>query len=261
MRHPLIASLLFVLALFTFALAPVRAEEFNDSEKQEIEQIITDYLLENPDLIRKVFVLLREQDQERERHAQAERAEIAKKALVDNKEAIFKGEHQIVLGNPDGDVTLVEFLDYNCGYCKRAFGNMLQLIDNDDNLRVILKEWPVLGEASMEAALVAIGVTKLAPEKYWDFHKAMMTMRGGASKESAMRTAEKVGVDRAELEKLYEDETLIDPIKESYRLADLLGLTGTPGFVLGDEVIPGFVPTDVLKQKIAHVRSCGSTSC
>lgn len=251
------------LALVTVGLmtAPVSAAEFNDTQKKEIETIVTDYLLKNPDVIRKVFGILRKQDEEKQQQASMERAAKAKLALASHKEEVFNGKGQVVLGNPDGDVTLVEFLDYNCGYCKQAFGGMLKLIDSDKNLRVVLKEWPVLGPQSMEAALVAVAVTKQAPEKYWDFHKGMMTLRGTASKETALRVAEKIGISRAKLEALYEDKKLVKPIEESYRLADALQLTGTPGYVVGDEIIPGFVPVKVLEEKIKSIRSCGSTSC
>lgn len=245
----------------TLISAPANAAEFNDTQKSEIEKIVTDYLLENPDVIRKVFGVLRKQDEEKERQAMAERMAHAKMALAANKEEIFNGKNQVVLGNPKGDVTLVEFLDYNCGYCKQAFSAMLELMDSDKNLRVVLKEWPVLGPPSMEAALVAVAVTKAAPDKYWDFHKGMMTLRGTASKESALRVAEKVGISRKKLEELYEDKTMVKPIEDAYRLADALQLTGTPGYVVGDEVIPGFVPVNVLKEKIKEIRSCGSTSC
>ena len=256
-----LAALALGTMVANFAAPPATATEFNTDQKKEIEQIVTDYLLENPDIIRQVFGKLRQEDAERERQAQVQRAEAAKTALVANKDELFNAAGQVVLGNPDGDVTLVEFLDYNCGYCKQAFGNMLELMDGDKNLRIVLKEWPVLGPGSMEAALVAIAVTKQAPEKYWDFHKGMMTMRGQANKESALRVAEKIGVDRAKLELLYEDKTLVEPIQDSYRLAEALHLTGTPGYVLGDEVIPGFVPVATLKDKIKEIRSCGSTSC
>ena len=258
---PLITKLLMAFALIGVLAAPATAAEFSDNQKEEIEKIVTDYLLENPDVIRKVFGILREQDAKREQQAQAERADKAKAALVANKDEIFNGEGQVVLGNPDGDVTLVEFLDYNCGYCKQAFGNMLELMDSDKNLRVVLKEWPVLGQPSMEAALVAIAVTKEAPERYWDFHKGMMTLRGRANKESALRVAEKIGVSREKLETLYEDRALLKPIEDAYRLADALQLTGTPGYVVGDEIIPGFVPVSTLKTKIKDIRTCGSTSC
>lgn len=254
---------LMALALFSasFLTSPIHAAEFNDTEKQEIEKIVTDYLLENPDVIRKVFGILRQQDAEREQHAAFERAAQAKRALASNKEEIFNGKGQVVLGNPNGDVTLVEFLDYNCGYCKQAFGNMLKLMETDKNLRVVLKEWPVLGPQSMEAALIAVGVTREAPEKYWDFHKGMMTLRGTASKESALRVAEKLGISREKLETQFEDKANVKPIEDAYRLADALQLTGTPGYVLGDEVIPGFVPVNVLQEKIKEIRACGSTSC
>ncbi|PLW77432.1 DsbA family protein [Cohaesibacter celericrescens] len=263
MRKPMhmIAFLMFVITSIGFVSAPAIAANFDADQKEEIEKIVTDYLLENPDLMRQVFGVLRQQDAEREKQAQNERSERAKEALLANKDALFNAKEDVVLGNPDGDVTLVEFLDYNCGYCKQAFGNMLELLDSDKNLRFIVKEWPVLGPQSMEAALVAVAITKEAPEKYLDFHKAMMTLRGTASKESALRVAEKIGISRAKLEALYEDRTLVKTIEENYKMADALQLTGTPGYVLADEVIPGFVPVDTLKTKIKDIRSCGSTSC
>lgn len=257
----LIAFLLLAVCSLGVQTPSASAEEFNGDQKKEIEKIVSDYLLENPDIIRQVFGLLRQQDAEREQQAQLQRAEIAKQALDENREEIFFDKDQVVLGNPDGDVTLVEFLDYNCGYCKQAFGNMLDLMDTDKKLRIVIKEWPVLGPQSMEAALVAIAVSKEAPEKYWDFHKAMMTARGTASKESALRVAEKLGISREKLEAMYEDKAMVKPIEANYRLADALQLTGTPGYVLRDEVIPGFVPVSALKQKIEQIRSCGSTSC
>lgn len=257
----LTASLLVSLAAIGFTAAPSAAASFDADQKQEIEKIVKDYLLENPSIIRDVFGLLRAEDAKREEAAQKERAEQAKQALIDNKDALLNAEGQVVFGNPKGDVTLVEFLDYNCGYCKQAFASMIDLLDGDKNIRFIVKEWPVLGQPSMEAALVAIAVSKVAPDKYWDFHKDMMTLRSRANKESALRVAEKLGIPRDEIEGQLDDRALLEPIEENYRLAESLQLTGTPGFVVGDEVIPGFVPADVLVGKIKEIRTCGSTSC
>ncbi|WP_319529158.1 DsbA family protein [uncultured Cohaesibacter sp.] len=257
----LIALLLLVIATTGLVSTGASAAAFDDAQKEEIEKIVTDYLLENPDVIRQVFGKLRQEDAKREQEAQAERAERSKAALVENKDEVFAADEKLVFGNPEGDVTIVEFLDYNCGYCKQAFGSMLSLVENDKNLRFVIKEWPVLGPQSMEAALVAIAVTREAPDKYWDFHKAMMTLRGTASKESALRVAEKLGISREKLEASYEDKSLLKPIEDNYRLAEALQLSGTPGFVIGDEVIPGFVPASTLQSKLEAVRSCGSTSC
>lgn len=257
----LTASLLLSLAAFGFTATPSAAEKFDADQKQEIETIVKEYLLENPGIIRDVFGLLRAEDAKREQEARADRAEKAKVALAANKDELLNTEGQVIFGNPDGDVTLVEFLDYNCGYCKQAFSNMLELLDSDKNIRFIVKEWPVLGQPSMEAALIALAVSEEAPEKYWDFHKGMMTLRGRANKESSLRVAEKLGISRDALEKRYEDRSLLKPIEDTYRLAEALQLTGTPGFVVGDEIIPGFVPADTLRVKIGEIRKCGSTTC
>ena len=259
--HSPFAFVLTALAFIGFVAAPASAAQFNDNQKQEIEKIVSDYLLENPDIIRQVFTILSQQEAEKQKQAELERAKMAKQAVVEHQEELFNAKDQIVLGNPKGDVTLVEFMDYNCGYCKQAFGSMLELLDKDKNIRVVLKEWPILGPQSQEAALVAVGVTKVAPDKYWDFHKAMMTMRGTANKESSMRVAEKLGISRDELEKQYEDKASRQPIQDAYRLADALNLNGTPGYVLGDEVIPGYISLEAFEAKISNLRSCGSTSC
>ncbi|MCT4655255.1 MAG: DsbA family protein [Cohaesibacter sp.] len=241
--------------------SPAQSAEFSDSQKTEIEKIVVDYLLENPDLMRKVFGILQKQDEERAMAAQHAQAQKAKLTLTEKKDLIFNAKGDAVVGNAEGDVTMVEFLDYNCGFCKRAFANMLELMEKDKKLRIVIKEWPVLGPPSMEAGLVAVAVQKTDPSKYWDFHKGMMTLRGLANKESALRVAEKVGLDRTKLEKLVDDPATLDPIKASYALAEELGLTGTPAYVIGEELIPGAVDTSVLRDKIKLARDCGSTSC
>ncbi|SNZ08010.1 DsbA family protein [Cohaesibacter gelatinilyticus] len=234
------------------------ATEFSTDQKAEIEKIMVDYLLENPDVIRKVFGLLREQDAKREQAAATERAEKAKLVLASKKTEIFNSDLDPVVGNANGDVTMVEFLDYNCGYCKRAFSNMLTLMEKDQNLRIVIKEWPVLGPQSVEASLVAVAVQKTDPSKYWDFHKGMMTLRGQANKETALRVAEKIGLDRAKLETMMDDKETLKPIEASYALADELGLTGTPAYVVGEELIPGFVPVTTLETMIEVARKKSS---
>ncbi len=256
----MLSSGLLALGLFASPLiAPAaNAAEFNTDQKAEIEKIMVDYLLENPDVIRKVFGLLREQDAKREQAAASERAEKAKLVLVNKKAEVFNSDLDPVVGNAKGDVTMVEFLDYNCGYCKRAFSNMLTLMEKDKNLRIVIKEWPVLGPQSVEASLVAVAVQKTDPSKYWDFHKGMMTLRGQANKETALRVAEKVGLERAKLEALMDDKETLKPIEAAYALADELGLTGTPAYVVGEELIPGFVPVKTLETMIEVARKKSS---
>ncbi|MCV6548056.1 MAG: DsbA family protein [Cohaesibacter sp.] len=252
----MLCSTLLAFGLFAspFVHISAKAAEFNKDQKAEIEKIVVDYLLENPDVIRKVFGLLRQQDEAKEQQVAAERAQKAKQALAASKDSIFNSDADPVVGNPNGNVTLVEFLDYNCHYCKRAFSNMLTLVEKDKNLRIVIKEWPVLGPQSVEASLVAIAVQKTDPSKYWDFHKGMMTQRGQANKETALRMAEKVGLDRKKIEAMMDDRKTLAPIEASYALADELGLTGTPAYVVGDEVIPGFVPITTLQTMIEETR-------
>jgi protein-disulfide isomerase len=168
---------------------------------------------------------------------------------------------QVVLGNPSGDVTLVEFFDYNCGYCRRAHADMTRLISEDGKLRVVLKEFPVLGPASMEAAQIAIAVNIIAPEKYGEFHDKMLADRAQASANRAIAVAESMGIDGAKLREAVKNDTVGKTIEEVYSMANALGLTGTPSYVLGDEVVVGAVGYDELKSKIDAVRACGSTVC
>ena len=146
---------------------------------------------------------------------------------------LFNSPRQVVLGNPQGNVTMVEFFDYNCGYCKRAMDDMLTLLKNDPNLKVVLKEFPVLGPGSVEAAKVAIAVRMQdkTGKKYLDFHQRLLGGRGQADKARALAAAKEVGFDIARLEKDIESDEVKASLEESFKLAEALGLNGTPSYV------------------------------
>jgi protein-disulfide isomerase len=150
---------------------------------------------------------------------------------------------------------LVEFFDYNCGYCKRAHADMLKLLETDKNLRLVLKEFPVLGDGSVEAAQVSIAVKMIAPDKAEAFHNAMILTKGGANAEHALGVAEELGLDRAKLTEAMKSDEVRDTIAEVSGLASKLNLTGTPSYVTPAEVVVGAVGYDALKQKVDEARA------
>ncbi len=233
------------------SLPSANAEDFSRSE---IETIVREYLVQNPSVIREALEALDRQEKEA-----AETARL--QAVTESADVLFNSTRQVVLGNPDGDITMVEFFDYNCGYCKRAFTDMARLMEEDENLRVVLKEFPVLGQGSVEAAQVAVAVNDIAPEKYPDFHQALLLQRGQANRASAMAAATELGLDEDALSKSMESDLASQTIEEVYSLANRLGLTGTPSYVIGDEVVMGAVGYDQLKDKISALRNCGQTTC
>lgn len=225
-----------------------------DFSKQEIEKIVREYLLKNPELIQEALVALEQKRRDEENVARAE-------TIKSQSQILFNSVHQADLGNPKGDVTVVEFFDYNCGFCKRAFPDMVRLMEEDPNLRIVMKEFPVLGQGSVEAAQVSVAVLQTDPEKYLDFHATMISHRGQATKAIALDVAEQIGMNRAAIKKLVEGNEINIPIEEVYALANSLGLTGTPSYVVGDEVVMGAVGYETLREKIQAYRKCGSTTC
>ena len=158
-----------------------------------------------------------------------------------------------MLGNPQGNVTMVEFFDYNCGYCKRALPDMLELLKTNPNLKFVLKEFPVLGEGSVEAARVAVAVRMqdATGKKYLEFHQKLLGGRGQADKARALAAAKDVGFDMARIEKDMNSDEAKTTIDENLKLADAIGVSGTPTYVVGNEVVVGAVGLDTLKEKLA----------
>ncbi|MGB7258787.1 MAG: DsbA family protein, partial [Pseudolabrys sp.] len=183
-------------------------------------------------------------------------------AVRDHAKALFSSPRSVTLGNPQGNVTFVEFFDYNCGYCKRAMADMLDLLKNDSKLKIVLKEFPVLGPGSVEAAQVAVAVRMQDPtgKKYLDFHQKLLGGRGPADKAHALAVAKEVGLDMARLDKDMKSPEVKSTLEEDFKLAEALGLNGTPSYVIGNNVVVGAVGLDALKEKINTAR-CGQPSC
>ncbi len=241
-------AMAFVAAILFAVPAAVAAQtpSFSAAQRQEIEGIVKDYLVRHPELLQQVIDELNKRQQEAE--AAQHRA-----ALRDNNKTLLFSPHQVVLGNPHGNVTLVEFFDYNCPYCRRALPDMLKLLKTDPNLRFVLKEFPVLGKGSDDAARVAIAarMQDTSGKKYLEFHQKLLGARGPADEARALEVAKQVGFDVGRIEKDINSAEVKRTLAEDFKLADALGVSGTPTFVVGDEVIVGAVGFDALQGKIA----------
>jgi protein-disulfide isomerase len=235
-------------------------------QRQEVEGIIKDYLTNNPGFIRDYLIanpeVIRDAIDELQRKQDEEEKAAQVAAIGDNRDLLFSSPRQVVMGNPNGDVTLIEFFDYNCGYCRRAQADMQQLMADDPNLKVVLKEFPVLGDGSVEASQVSIAVNILAPDKAGEFHDALINQSGQVNGDVALAVAEELGLDRAKLEETMHSDEVKETITEVYALAQSLSLTGTPSYVTAEEVAIGAIGYDALKEKIATARaSCATAVC
>ena len=249
-----LAPLLSAGAVVALLAAPVAAPAEEKLDREAIEKIVREYIAANPEIVADALQALEK------KQAEAQAAE--QKALIKRSGSLlFDSSRQIVLGNPKGDVTVVEFFDYNCGYCKKALPDMLSLIEKDPNVRIVLKEFPVLGPGSTDAAKVAVAIGRAAPEKYLDFHKRLLTMRGQADKAKAIEAALAVGVPQATLDKALADKEVEATIEEVYGLAGALGLSGTPSYVIGEEVVPGAIGLSKLQARIAEARCTTTKKC
>jgi protein-disulfide isomerase len=237
------------VSLALVGAAPAVAQSFSADQREEIGKIIKDYLLTHPEVMQDVMAEL-------EKRQQSADAEKHRAAVVENKATLFSSPHQVVLGNPQGNVTMVEFFDYNCGFCKRAMTDMLDLIKTDNNLKFVLKEFPVLGEGSVEAARVAVAarMQDANGKKYIEFHQKLLGSRGGADKMRALAVAKEVGFDMPRLERDMGSDEVKKTIEENMKLAEALGVSGTPSYVVGEEVVIGAVGLDALREKISAVR-------
>ncbi|MBB4050475.1 thiol-disulfide isomerase/thioredoxin [Devosia subaequoris] len=218
-----------------------------------LNPMIEQFLLDDPKVLQRASTAL-------EQTLRAEEAARSETALAEFRDQIFNAPDQIVLGNPDGDVTLVEFFDYNCGYCRAALPDMATLLAEDPNLRIILKEFPILSNESIDAARIGVLVGE-SDANYWDFHSALFTSRGKIDKSVALAAAQDLGLSPVELELQMGDPRVAQTIQSSYEIAQALGITGTPTYIIGNEIIPGAIGADELRARIADMRECGKTQC
>jgi protein-disulfide isomerase len=250
----LLAPALLALALCGAPLG-ASAQSFSNTQRGDIETIVRNYLVAHPEVLEEAMAELNK----RQAAAETQKHEAS---IATNAETIFNSPRGVMLGNKDGDVTFVEFFDYNCGYCKRAMADMLDLMKTDSKLKVVLKEFPVLSEGSVDAAKVAVAVRMQDPggKRYLDFHQKLLGGRGPADKARAIAAAKDAGLDTARIEKDLASPEVRATIEENMRLAEAMGMNGTPSYVIGKQVVIGAVGLDGLKEKISVAR-CGKATC
>jgi protein-disulfide isomerase len=232
---------------------PEPVEQLAELDPETLNPMIESFLMDDPTILQRLSVAL-------ETQLQTEQSEQARVALAEFEDELYAAEGDVILGNPDGDVTLVELFDYNCTYCRQALPDLAALLESDPDLKVILKEFPILSQESVDAARVGVLVAE-SDVDYWDFHQALFTGRGQVTGESALQAATDLGLSRVNLELDMGSERVAQVIQNSYELAQGLGITGTPTFIIGDQIIPGAVGADQLRVLIENMRECGQTQC
>lgn len=216
--------------------------------RDAIEKTVRDYLIKNPEIIAEAQHALEI------KQAEAEKAHIAD-IIASNKDRLYDPEHDVVFGNPDADVTVIEFFDYNCGYCKRALPDMQAILKNDPNVRFVMKEFPILGPDSMRSHLVAQAFKSMMPEKYAEFHDLLLSKSERATEASAIADAVALGADEKQLRDKMQDPAIRSAFENTYQLASQLNITGTPSYIIGSELIPGAVGAAELIDRIATLRA------
>ena len=244
MKRPLISALALAATLAQPALA-LDLDQMSDAERDAFRAEIRNYLLENPEVIMEAVAVLEQ------RQAEAQSKDDEDLVRV-NAEDIFEDGYSWVGGNPEGDITLVEFMDYRCGYCRRAFDEVHDLLDSDGNIRFIVKEFPILGEESVLASRFAIATQQLnGDEAYKSVHDALMTYTGAITETSLGRIADTLGLDPMVILDHMNSDEVSEIISKNHELAQRLSISGTPSFVMANQMLRGYMPADEM-QKIAE---------
>jgi protein-disulfide isomerase len=226
-------------------LGPARAADFSPDQRKAIEAIIHDYLIKNPDVLLDAL-------QAAEDKIKGDARDKAAQALSTRRREIFDDPETPFAGNPKGDVSLVEFFDYRCPYCKQVEPALEALLGEDRQLRLVYKELPVLGADSVTASRAALAAKKQG--KYDAFHRALMALKGQINEAAVLKTAESVGLDVERLKRDMASPEIARALKANTELAEALDIRGTPGFVIGNEIVPGAIDLATLKQMIATAR-------
>ncbi|RBI83465.1 DsbA family protein [Rhodosalinus halophilus] len=229
-----------VMAVFL----PVAASA-DDLSEDRVRELVLETIRENPQIVMEAVAILQRQEADAEAQAQAQVLEVERDLLEQDPNAP-------VLGNPDGDVTIVEFFDYNCPYCRQVKPEIEALLAADSNVRLVYREWPILGEGSVFAARAALAARE--QDLYEEFHWALMGMNGRAEEAAVMRVAEEVGLDLVQLRRDMAAPEIEEHIATSMRLSQALGFNGTPSFVIGEALVPGLVEQEQLQALVAQVR-------
>ena len=245
---PLLKSAFLTAALLLASLLPGQAEEMTPAERLAFRAEVRAYLLEHPEVLTEAIAILEDRQA-------ADAAALDVRRLAENQAAIFQDAASWVGGNPDGDVTIVEFMDYRCGYCRKAWSEVDELVSSDGNIRFVIKEFPILGEASDLSSRFAIATLQLAgPEAYKTAHDALITLRGEATKPVLERLAGDLGLDAPAIMARMAAPEVTSVIEAYHALAQTLDISGTPTFVLQGTMLRGYVPLDDMRQIVRDAR-------
>ncbi len=237
----ILRNVLVVLAL----LGPVAAQAAELTEA-DVKRLALEAILENPQIVLDAVAILRQRETDA---AAAQTASV----LSDQRQLLERDPNAPVLGNPNGDVTIVEFFDYNCPYCRRVAPELEALMAADPNIRIVMREWPILGAGSVVASRVALAAQKQG--KYAEFHAAMMVLSGRAEEASAMKVARDLGLDIKQLKADMQAANIDEHLATTTALAAQLNFNGTPSFVIGDALVPGFIDQEQLTSLVAQARA------
>ena len=222
-------------------------EDFTHDQREMIEQIIENYLLTHPDVIIDSLNQWQEQRRAEERRARQEHQ-------LRHHDRLFDDPNNPIIGNPQGDVTIVEFFDYACGYCKSTFRHLDAVLQEDDNIRLVVKEFPILGPGSQLAARASLAAWEQGSDVYWLFRRALMYHSGSLTQEVLDQVGQSVGLDIDRLHRDMESEDIQRMIDDNYALARDLNINGTPAFFIGDVFIPGAINEQTLQELIQKIR-------
>lgn len=244
-------KILAIMLLITTPAAAFDINSMSDSEKTAFGQAVREYLMANPEvLIESINVL--------EERQVANAAANDKDLVATNQDKIFDDGHSWVGGNPDGDMTVVEFIDYRCGVCRQVNDEVREIVKQDGNIRLIIKEFPILGQDSDASSRFAIAVHQIAgDDTYMQAHDALIALRSPATNEALRKIADKIGVDADEVINRMHTEDVTAVLRENHQLAEQMAIRGTPTFVIGDELLRG-VPRQGLAATVEEIRQAKS---
>ncbi len=245
---------LALLALAAAPSAPPAAaagdQELTAAQVEAIQEVIRDYLVNNPEIIREAITKLRTNQRTAARQAR-------RQSIVAKRDELLNDPGSPVGGNLNADVTVVEFFDYRCPYCKATAPDLKRLLEEDDDIRFVYKEFPILGPQSVFAARAALAAR--GQGKYFAFHDALMAVKGGLDEAAVMEAAKGVGLDTERLRRDMDAPEIDAVLKRNFQLAQVLNVTGTPAFVIGEELVPGAVGLATLKAHVRQARRKSST--
>jgi protein-disulfide isomerase len=247
----LIRSLLLVVALQVMGPAAWANEDLSSKQQAAVKTIVREYFRQHPEVIVEALQEMQARGRTAENRPSRETLAALHDELLNDKSAPIGG-------NPDGNITIIEFLDYRCGYCKKMFPGLMATLKSDGNIKYMLREFPILGPASLFASKAALAVWQTEPGRYMDFHTALMKNTGNLTNSKVIRLAQNIGLNTNKLRVSMDSPAIEAVINRNYEIAKVLNISGTPVFIIGGKLVPGAVGVDALKRLVAEARNTRS---